>query len=317
MRIVDFDELPAGWERKAQMLDASAGWMPLGFRRVKEARRLGYPAAPYLGVYAVEDGEVKSVVRVRRVPYTMAGGRTETVSAIEGVATRREWSRRGLARELLREVHRREAESGSRVVLLWTGHSNMAHNLYESIGYRDVYTPMLAMKWCGQRKSGPRGYDLRPLRAGDERAIEDLHLAATKGRLGFTPRPKGILNALLKLGMAKRGMFRVVTRRREPVGYAQVIKEKDWARSDEVVLAPGARPEEAVLRLESECAGRWLILLGTFVRDSAPVLRRRGYSFTSGLYSGMLACGLRDNGRALDELGTDDRSFTCHFLDYF
>ena len=105
MRILDYDELPSGVEGQAQLLDMSAGWGPMDFRRVGDARRIGYPAADYFGVYAVEGGEVLSMVRVLRLPFTTPKG-VEKIGAIQGVVTRRDRARRGLARKLIEEVHK-------------------------------------------------------------------------------------------------------------------------------------------------------------------------------------------------------------------
>lgn len=318
MRIVGNDELPAAWESQVQILDASAGWMPQDFRRVKEARKLGYPAVDYFGVYAVEKGEVQSVVRVLRLPYTMANGVRETVSGIQGVITRRERSRRGLARRLLEEVHRREAAEGIRFVMLWTGHSNTAHNLYNSIGYVDVYTPKLAMRRCDKQRARQSEYETRAVRRGDAETLEKLHAESTAGRVGFTPRPNGLLPALFKLGLLKPDSLRLILLEGKPVGYVQLQKGEGWIRSDEVVLTDRADPEGVASLLESEAARCWLVLLGTFVKDSSGLLRRRGYSFTDHAYFGLLARALTGSHRdPRRELGTASRSFTCHFLDYF
>ena len=76
MRIIDHDELPLSMEAQIQfLLDMSAGWGPMDFKSIAEARRLGYPAADYVGVYAVEEREVLSEVRVIRIPFTDAGRR--------------------------------------------------------------------------------------------------------------------------------------------------------------------------------------------------------------------------------------------------
>jgi GNAT superfamily N-acetyltransferase len=320
MRIVSFDELPEGSEPKAQLIDASVGWLLTDFGRLKEARRLGYPAADYYGVYAVEGGEVQSAVRVLRIPYTLASGSTETVSGICGVATRREWSRRGLARALLGEAHRREAAAGNRFSLLWMGFWNFSHTLYSSIGYADIYTPRLAMRRCDGPKprSERQKYELRPARKGDAATIEELHAESTRGRVGFTPRPKSALLPLFALGWVKPDAFRLILSGGEPVGYLQIQKGRGWVKSDEVVLTSRADPGEVASLLQREATPGWLLLQGTFVRDSSALLRRLGYLFTDYLYYGLMARPLEGApGDIKRKLGTDSRSFTCHFLDYF
>jgi GNAT superfamily N-acetyltransferase len=317
LRIVDYDDIPDTYEPQLQLLDASTGWSPMDSGRLEQARKTGYPAAPYFGVYAVEGSEVQSAVRVLRLPYTTGDGKREVVSAIQGVVTRRERSRMGLAKRLLEEVHRREAEAGIRFAMLWTGHSIMAHNLYTSIGYEDVYTPKLAIRKCGRSSVERRGYELRAFRMKDAETIGRLHDEATRGRVGFTPRPKGILQSLFKLGFVKTDMFRLVLHEGKPVGYLQARRDRDWVRSDEIVLKRGVDPDTVVSLLEAERPGGWLTLLGTFVTDNTGLLRRRGYLLTDGLYSGLLARPLQVSDGSLKELGTDSKAFTCHYLDYF
>lgn len=318
MRITDYDDIPEDLETQIHLLDASTGWIPMDFQKVKEARSLGYPVAPYFGVYAVEGREVQSVVRVLRLPYTLANGRRDTVSAIQGVITRRERSGRGLARMLLEEVHRREAEAGTKFVLLWTGHSIMAHNLYLSMGYSDVYTPMLAMRKCDKPLPRQRGYTARNLLEDEVDTVRRIHTESTKGRIGFTPRAEGLLPALYKVGFIGPDSFRLILHDGEPIGYFQLKKERWWVRSDEVVLSKGTDPDVALSVLESEGAGGWLTILGTFVSDNSDTLRERGYLLTKHYYSGLLARPLQAEHEDVGhELGVDQESFTCHFLDYF
>ena len=257
------------------------------------------------------------MVRVLRIPFTTIRGR-ETVSAIQGVVTRRDRSRRGLARRLLGEAHRREKAAGSRFVLLWTGHSNMAHNLYNSMGYLDLYTPPLAMRRGGSRSTRPSGYELRKIRRANSRIIESLHADATRGRLGFTPRPARLLDWFFKLGYVKQEWLRLILLDGEPVGYLELQRNQGWVQSEELVLRDPAAAEDVVSLLESETGDGWLVLRGTFVRDNLRALRKRRYSYSDYSYYGLLGLPLAGGGPgSLKALGTADPRFTCQLLDYF
>jgi GNAT superfamily N-acetyltransferase len=318
LRIVDYDDLPEGLEPGVQLLDATTGWYPMDFARMKEARRLGYPTSSYFAVYAVEGNEVQSVVRVLRIPYTMADGGVESISGLQGLVTRPERSRMGLARRLLEEVHAREAAAGNRFVILWTGRGLMAHNLYESTGYVDVYTPSIAVLRCVKPRKVPDGYEMRRGKRDDARSIHELHAEATAGRVGFTPRPKGILPALFKLGFTKPDAFRLMLHKGELVGYAQLERGVGWAKSMEVVLKEGFDVGVALSLLESEASEGWLTLSGTFVSDQRSLLARRGYALTGNSYSSLLARPLEGKRESLlGDLGTVEPSFTCQYLDGF
>ena len=318
MRILTFDELPEEWEPKVQLIDASVGWNIFDFKRLREAMKLGYPAADYFGVYAVEGDEVQATVRVLHIPYTLPSGETSTVAGIAGVATRREWSRRGLARTLLADVHQREEAAGYTLSLLWMGFWNFSHELYKSIGYSDVYTPRVALRRCDGFRTKGQKYTFRTARKDDASVIERLHAEATRGRVGFTPRPTNVLHPLIKLGWVKPGAFRLILSGKDPVGYIQMQEGSGWMKSDEVVLTKRANQEEAVSLIQSRASPGWLMLQGTFTRDSFGMLKGLGYSFTDYLYYGLMARPLKGAHKDIkDELGTASRPFTCHFLDYF
>jgi GNAT superfamily N-acetyltransferase len=311
------EDLPPSAETSVQLLDMTAGWGPNGFATLKQIRRLGYPAADYIGLCAIEKGEVISMVRVLRIPFSTTKGR-ETVSAIQGVVTRRDRSRHGLARRLLNQVHRRERAAGSRIALLWTGHSNMAHNLYNSVGYLDLYTPPLAMRRIRGQLSKPNGYELRKIKRGDSGVIEGLHAAATLARLGFTPRATHILDWIFKLGFVKQESLRLILQEGEPVGYLELQKNQGWVQSEELLLRDPSAADDVVTLLESEADGGWLVLRGTSVRDHLGTLRRRRYSFSDYSYFGLLGLSLEGGGPdSLKALGTADSRFTCQLLDYF
>jgi GNAT superfamily N-acetyltransferase len=315
VRVLNHDELSSDLEEQTRLLDGTAGWGPLDSRMVGEARKLGYPAADYFGVYAVEKGQVLSMVRVLRVPFTTPDG-TETVAGIQGVVTRRDQSRRKLARKLLEEVHRREKASGYRYVMLWTGRAMVAHGLYESLGYQDVYTPELAVKKC-KDVAKPAGLEFRRIRMSETHLIEEMHRKAMAGRLGFTPRPDGIVDSVLKLGFRSLAGFWLLLRGGEPVGYS--LFERGTVRSsiDELVLS-GVRIEDALSSMESTVSGSWLSIRNTSVKDYFGALKIRGYSFSKFTYYGLMAAPLEvDKSANPHVLGTASKRFTCQQLDYF
>jgi GNAT superfamily N-acetyltransferase len=315
--IVDFGNLPEELEPQVQLLDVGAGWAPMDARRVREAIGLGYPAAPYFGVYAIEKGEVVSAVKVLRVPFTKPHGKTETVSVIQGVVTRRDRSGKGLARLLLEEVHRREKEAGYRLALLWTGRANVAHGLYSSLGYVDVYSSDMAIKRIVQKRR-PSGYEMKAVKEDDFGRIESIHALASKGRTGFVPRPKGLLNSLFKLGLLPPKSLSFVELDGEPVGYVQTQVGDGWAKAEEVILRGGVDRDAVVSMLESQAAPGWLTFLGTFARDSSDLLKGRGYMVGGLPYYGLMARRLSGGSSDLRMyLDTESLTFSCHYLDYF
>lgn len=316
MRILEFDELGSALEPQAQLLDLAAGWAPNDFGKFKQARRMGYPSAAYAGIYAVENGEILSAVRVLRLPYTTAEG-IQQVAGIQGVVTRRDSGRKGLARKLLLEAHTREKDAGSKYSLLWTGRGQVAHSLYEDLGYQDVYAPDLATFRVEKRgNSGP--YTLKDVEESDLDALEELHRRATAGRLGFTPRPRGIVRSLLHIGFLAKESLHVVFYAGRMVGYAQLQRSSAWCSLNELVLEPETPVERVLPTLEATAKGGWFAIRNTVVRDALPLLRRRGYSYSPFAYYSLLALPLeKPSSDIAEELGTADRRFACQHLDYF
>lgn len=316
MRILEFDELPPDTETQAQLLDLSVAWAPVSFSKISEVRKMGYPCADYVGVYAVEKGEILSAVRVLRLPYTTPEG-VRQIAGIQGVVTRRDSRRRGVARELLREVHRREKAAGCEYSMLWTGRGLVAHSLYESLGYRDVYTPDLAVLHKSRNRGAGR-YVLESLGEGGTRVMEELHASATAGRLGFTPRPSGMVRSAIHLGFLPADSLFTIRRGGKDVGYAVLQKHHTWCSLEELVLDRRTPIEEVLPTLEASISDGWFVIRNTVVRDLTPLLQRRGYHCSPWAYYSLLALPLKRSGEdVVDMLGTGDRLFTCQGLDYF
>ena len=323
MRIVDFDGLSNEMWSQVQLLDLSTGWGMTDLGDMRRAIKLGYPCADYFGVFAVENGEVLSTARVSRVPYTLSDGRKEVVSAIGGVVTRHDHSRQGLARRLLEEVHGREKADGRRFSLLWTGRNNVAHHLYESLGYVDIYTPELAMAKCkGKIKTPSKQYSLVKARNKDAKTIERIHSNATKNRLGFAPRVPGLVNVLFKLGWFRPELFHLILHGDKIIGYyLEFQKSRGWTGSSEIIVAADekAEIEQVIPLLEKEAGNGWLILGNTFVRDNYDALKSRGYTIASFAYTTLMALPLNGTkpSNVARLLGVENPGFVCHRLDGF
>ncbi|MDA4122449.1 MAG: GNAT family N-acetyltransferase [Thaumarchaeota archaeon] len=318
MKILEHDELPSNMEADLQLLRLSVGWVPRDFARMEEARKAGYPSADYLGLYAVEDGRILSTARVVRVPYTFPDGHKESVSGILSVITREDARGRGLATKLLTEIQDRERKKGIKLCLLWTDRSISAHGLYESMGYKDVYAPDFATKRAGKKTASPKGYELRKAEEGDLPEMVAIYEEANRMRMGFTPRPRGLLPSIVKFGLVGTGSFRMIIKGGRPVGYLDISESSAWVKVSEVAMSEGSASELVPL-VEAISTGKWVTFWNTFVRDSKATLRSRGYVTSN--FDNHILMGLRlDRPRAKDLpafMGTSDDRFVCQVIDYF
>lgn len=281
MEILDLPHLPESLHPQLPELTVLNGDPPQDIRFVREFVALaGFDNAPYYGVYAVEEGEILAKVEVVHPRFTWPGRPAVRLAGIADVFTRAEALRHGYARDLLQEVHRREAEAGIPWSLLWTQASWGAHRLYEELGYADVYRPWTAIRFVAPARDRPalaRG-PFRSARASEVPLVERIRARGARGRVGFAPAfPRGI-STLTGLGVRSPTDFRILRCEGRDVGFALLEVKKSYVSARDVVVTSGRYAVPMLEALERVGRGRWLILdLTTFVRDHADLLKGRGY----------------------------------------
>ena len=318
MKILIFDELREDFDAQIQLLQRGANWGIFDFEQIKRSLKLGYPSSPYYGVYGIEENEVICKVEVIEFEFETING-IETVAGIAGVLTRQDKSREGLARKLLENVHQREKEAGIKISLLWTGCNNKAHNLYESLGYVDVYGPTFAVRKIPNNHNYDGKLKIRQASKEDAVVMENLHSKLANGRLGFTKRPKGLTRMFFEVGIEEPKSFQIIlSENSEPIGYAQ-FQESSWISSHEVVIDQ-QYTNETISLLSKKAKGKWLSFGDTFVLDNKESLARQGYKISSYSYNTLMALPLDTNLTNSDIaslLGTKNPKFICQSMDHF
>ena len=321
MRIVTFHELPPGWEASSTLLMHSAfgsSWDPreLGTKQFDQH----YPRySDYVGLCAVDHGRIVSSVLVHRFPFRTRQ-RECTCSGLGAVATLPTYTRRGLARRLIEEAHRRERANGSPFMLLYTGRSIVAHALYEGLGYRDVLDFPRAVRWVPNReRSLPRGWTWRNATRDDWHAIKEMRAYLGRGRSGFTregvewgPGPGK--------WFAPDDMWSVLECDRSIVAYASVRTEGQLRACHEGMACTEKARHLLLRSLESEARGRWLLLGSPLIYELRAAPGIRAYSLAPGSHSVLMAKSLdgpRSPSDLAHELGSDHPSFLIGVADSF
>lgn len=319
IEIVDFDDAYRHYRDALVSLHYSA-WGGLDdLALARQARRSGFPFASYLGVYAREGDRLLSAVFVSHYPLTTPEG-PEAVAGIELLMTRPDAMRRGLAGQLLREVHLRERSSGIRLSLLCTGRSNLAHELYLKLGYQDIYSPRTTLRYIDRPTSKtPRFIRVRRARASDASALARVHRRANAGALGFTRRYPGSFRVRFLSGTIATRNLLVAEHHGRVEGYATLEPHRSWSRAAEVV-APTPDVRRALMAtLERRSKGRWLVFASDwFSGDNDPELIRHTPLLPS--YAVMMACPLAPELRRrnlYEWLRSGGRPFACQLLDMF
>jgi|HubBroStandDraft_1064217.scaffolds.fasta_scaffold186368_1 GNAT superfamily N-acetyltransferase len=322
MRIFDLGELPPSLRPQLAALAVTDGDPPQDFALLRHLQEWGHPGSDYWGVYAVEDGQILSRVETLHLPFRGRVGR-QTVVGISDVLTVPTGVRRGLARALLRRIHRREAAAGRRWSFLWTHRTWGAHSLYVDLGYEDVYSPPNALRPIPRsaRNEPPAGYRLRMARGDEADRLQRLLDRATRLRLGFVPRGPNSTRIRLRLGWRHRENYRILLRGKRAVGYAYLSASSSWNVSVNEAIVTAPQHSAALLEgLEGLARGRWLTFQGTsFVDDAAERLRERGYRRLPASHAVLMAKPLgprADRGEDLRTVFQDPR-FSSHRGDMF
>ena len=319
LRLVTFDELPADLGPQRALLHLSAFGGYWDDSEVARARGPGGPLADYVAVFALARNRVAAQTFVHRIPFTTPRG-TEIVSGMDAVVSLPDATRRGFARAVLNDVHRRERKAGIRYSLLWTSRSWYAHDLYESLGYRDVYGVPRAARFDPPARLLPKGWSVRRGGTKDLSALSLLHEAVSRGRYGFTPRISSYFQGKSPTRRLPMNSHLLLEREGQLEAYAGLEESPDRLDSRELLAQSPASAAVLLQALELRSPGRLLTIGHSFVADQERMLRRRGYGILPSDWNTLMAARLGSKVAARDlakQLGIADPRFICLAGDRF
>lgn len=320
MKLLTYDELPEASDSGRGLVHIAAfGGFPRR-RAIAMVRRQSTRLAEYVGVFAVERGEVIGQAWVEHFPYTFPHG-TETVSGIAGVATRLDRARSGIARQILEEIHRRERESGISYSTLWTNRSWGAHRLYETLGYRDIYQPPFAVRVGPTRNSSSGRARIRPGRSSDLDVIEELHARFGAGRWGFATRERGLNRLSERTGdFHPKKQLLVITVDGRPRGYAIVDRTPDRTVCGELVAGSASLRSRLGTAVEARAGSGAVAFRDGAVDSAGPGLRARGYAVAPAGWFGLMGMPFsrpKTQATVVREFGAGGSRFLCFHGDRF
>jgi hypothetical protein len=294
MRILEYSELTPEQRSVAPATEFTDGDPPSLIDRIGRYRPLVERLFRYESLHAVERGVPVARVATTRPVFVTDSGDEEVVCGVTDVITRADAVRRHLALRLMQETHRRARSEGLRWAFLWTRRSWAAHRTYERLGYRDVYSPSVALRRYERAPRRSRsGVTVRIARARDAARLDQLLRDASVDRIGYSRRPAGWFAGVFRLGWREPGGFRLLYAGGRLAGYVGAALDRFDLVSREVVVPDPALRRPVLDALERLAGDRWIGFRSTtFVRDAERLLERRGYHRVPCDHAVMMACRL-------------------------
>jgi GNAT superfamily N-acetyltransferase len=299
VRIFELAELPRVLHPEFGAVTWLDGDLPQDPSFVERLVRLGFPYSNYRALVAVEEDHILGRIETVVLPFRTRHG-SESVLGVTGVVTRPDELRHGVASSLLQAAHARERSTGRRWSFLWTHRSWGAHELYERLGYRDVYSPPSAVRKVGRSSLVPLppGYRSKSIQAGEAAVLQEIFRESTRSRSGFLPRFPGSFAARFRLGWRRASDYVLLVKHSEPVGYAFITRSRYALGATEVIVRHPRHVVAMVDMLERKAAGLWLAFgRTTFITDNEELLQGRGFLVSHRGHATLMARPLRPDSR--------------------
>lgn len=230
LRIARFDELDDPYEFLT-LMSQGFGWNAHP-RRVATIRRADPRYRDPYGFCALAGDRLAGFVGAMDLPVRTLDRGDEMAGGFFAIATRPEFTRRGIARRLILHTQRHFRARGYRFSFLYTSRSLVAFSLYEGLGYHDIpedepgpgrWVRIFRTRKPGRRRPG------KPTRA-QLRQVYRLFDEAAAGWTGFARRPDDWLRTALKSGRITPADLLI-----DPDGYALTSSGWDTTYLFEIV----------------------------------------------------------------------------------
>ncbi|MFW6040987.1 MAG: GNAT family N-acetyltransferase [Thermoplasmatota archaeon] len=134
-------------------------------------------------LYAEKNGRLLGTVGILFPRAKKVDGSIEKVGGIRNVCSRPTASRKGVAKTLLVEAHKKLKKEEVRFSFLMTSKATVAHNLYKKLGYRDIFVYPEAFKKVEHKKS-----EVEFKKEEDPNYIRELYMKSMKDLNGLVVR---------------------------------------------------------------------------------------------------------------------------------
>lgn len=221
VKIVFFDEVDDLY-KVSLLFQLSLSW-PTSRKSLDKIRANDDRYTPEFGIFAVtKEGIVAAGHLLMRIPTATLNGRLD-VGAVNAVATRPDFARRGIMTSIMKRTHNYFRGKHLTYSVLTTSKRLGAAIMYERLGYVEVDHSEMAVKYPNQpRTAAPSAVHVNPLSEADPAHIEDVYQNVVAGSCGFICRPRNFLKArnIISTGTWSDEKLRIARRGNLMTGYA-------------------------------------------------------------------------------------------------
>jgi GNAT superfamily N-acetyltransferase len=236
VKIVFFDEVD-DLCKVSLLFQLSLSW-PVTPKALEEIRANDDRYTPEFGTFAVtEEGIVAAGHLIMRIPTATLDGKLD-VGAVNAVATRPDFGRRGIMTSIMTRTHDYFRSRHLDYSVLTTSKRLGAALMYERLGYVEVDHSEMAVKYPNQqRTSAPSVVEVNPVSEADFAHIEDVYQKVVAGSYGFIYRPRNFLKArnIISTGTKPEEKLRIARRGSLITGYAYWESDSTHSRSLELL----------------------------------------------------------------------------------
>ncbi|MFO7990767.1 MAG: GNAT family N-acetyltransferase [Thermoplasmata archaeon] len=175
----------------------------------------------------------------------------EIVGGIRNVCTRPSASRKGVARRLMEEAHKRMKEKGVRYSFLMTSKSLVAYDLYVKLGYRDIHRFPAAFKKTEKKSTEVKFED-----EVEPDCVRSLYKESVENLQGLIVREDDYWGMAKARGWPDTSQLKTAYQDGEKIGYAMFNKRRKQMDCVELVAEVEENLTVLIQALESRAQGR-------------------------------------------------------------
>lgn len=246
MKILEYNEVD--WRQALELNLFGFDWF-LTPDIVKNILNVDRRVPNYYSIYGIEKGEVLGQVGIL-IDETQTKEGMEKIGYLWCVCTKPSSFRKGVATELIEEIHNRLLAADVRYSFLGTKKSLIAYNLFKKLGYSDFINSNMGFRICGENRHNKT--DIIFKTDFEEQMIIKMFSKYSQNLLGFVHRPINFISIRKTWGWMPLDLIGVFWKNDQLIGYVLGDKDGEILKIRELCCATEEDISSCINSLEAE-----------------------------------------------------------------